>query len=34
MLFFAEAKKSRVKIARFLCCEERAETDERTHKKP
>ena len=34
MLFFAEAKKNRVKIARFLCCEERDEIDKKTHKKP
>ena len=33
MLFFAEAKKSRVKIARILCCEEWGKTEKKTHKK-
>lgn len=34
MLFFAEAKKSRVKIARFLCCEEVHKRGKKTYKKP
>lgn len=34
MLFFAEAKKIRVKIARILCCEEVHKTRKKMYKKP